>query len=285
VKEAASGGVPVATQVCGIDGSRRAAVTVSASPAVASVIRFDATGVARRRLVCLPYAGGGPATFRQWPQSLPADVEVVTVQLPGREPPYRQRPLNSVAAMVGSVLPALRDLTDLPFSIFGHSMGALVAFEITVALEDEGGVSPTHLFVSARRSPEEPSEASPVHHLPDDDFLDAVQGRYNAVPEIVRREPDLMALLLPVLRADIRAFETYEPMTGRKVRCPVHVYGGTDDRHPRPDQLARWQLVAEREIRVRVFDGDHFYLTSQRETLAADIAAAWSDSPTAAELT
>jgi medium-chain acyl-[acyl-carrier-protein] hydrolase len=242
---------------------------------VSSFLRFDSAGAAARRLICLPYAGGTAATYRAWTQALPDDVEVLTVRLPGREPPFRDRPLDSIGEIVDFVRCGLTGLDELPFAIFGHSMGALVAFELTVALEADGDRSPDVLFVSSRRSPEERSVLDPVHQLPDDDFLDAMQERYNAVPEVIRREPDLLALLLPMLRADIRAFETYEPLTGRRVRCPVHVYGGSRDNHPAPDQLHRWQRVAEEEIRVRVFEGDHFYLTDQRDALTADIAAVW----------
>ena len=83
----------------------------------------------------------------------------------------------------------------------------------------------------------------------------------------MRQEPELLALLLPALRADVRAFETYAPLTDRKVRCPVHVYGGDDDRHPRPDQLPAGSGSPSGEVRVRLFAGDHFYLTTQREAL------------------
>ena len=122
-----------------------------------------------------------------------------------------------------------------------------------------------------------------MHGLADADFLDELQRRYSAVPDVVRQEPELLALLLPVLRADVRAIETYAPLTDRKVRCPVHVYGGRDDRHPRPDQLPGWQRVAEREVRVRVFPGDHFYVAAQRDALAEDMAACWTHVPVPAE--
>jgi surfactin synthase thioesterase subunit len=250
-----------------------------------TLLRFPAAGSAQRRLICLPYAGGTAATFRTWPQSLPSDVEVLTARLPGREPPFRDPPLESVAAIVDSLLPAVAEVADLPFAIFGHSMGAAVAFELAVALEAGiGSPQPSLLFVSSRRPPDEPNPLQPIHHLPDDEFVTAVRERYNAVPDVVMSEPELLALLLPVLRADIRVFETYRPLTNRAVRCPVHVYGGSDDRLPRPDQLAGWQRVSERPVRVRVFPGDHFYLTSHQEALATDIAGAW-DSVGAVEAT
>lgn len=250
---------------------------MSAGSAVASLLRFGSSGPTRRRLVCLPYAGGGAPTFRLWPRDLPDDVEVLGVQVPGREPPFRTRPLDSIDDIVAAVVPAMLTLDDLPFAIFGHSMGALVAFEVTLALEAARGPSPTHLFVSSRNSPDVPTDAEPMHEMPDEEFLDAMHDRYKAVPDVIRHEVELLALLLPVLRADVRAFETYRPRGGRTVACPVHVFGGSDDRHPRPDRLAEWQRVAAQPVRVQVFDGDHFYLNSQRPALASAIAAAWTD--------
>lgn len=246
---------------------------------------FEPRQAPKRRLICLPYAGGGPATYRPWSQHLPDDVEVVAVQFPGREPPYREPPLDSIADLVASLLPPLAERADLPFALFGHSMGALVAFEATLAMERDGGPSPSLLFVSSRRPPDEPADHAPVHDLPDDAFVDAMVRRYNAVPEVVRREPDLMALLLPVLRADIRAYERYEPLSGRQVQCPVRVYGGTDDRHPRPQLLPLWRRVAEHDVSVRVFEGDHFWLAEHAAAVAGDIVDTWADAVVATEQT
>jgi surfactin synthase thioesterase subunit len=249
---------------------------MSTRPA-ATLIRIGGTGQARRRLICVPFAGGGIGAFRAWARRLPSGVELVAAQLPGRESRLREAPLDSIAAIVAEMLPSVAAASDMPLALFGHSMGALIAFELALALESGAGRAPEHLFVSGRRPPDEPDSEAPVHQLPDEQFLDELQRRYGAVPEAVRQEPELLALLLPTLRADIRALETYVPSTG-KVRCPVHVYGGVDDRHPRPSQLAAWQRVAEREVRVRLFSGDHFYLTAQPDALIQDISSSWIES-------
>jgi surfactin synthase thioesterase subunit len=241
------------------------------------LVRFAASSTPRRQLVCLPFAGGGPSVYRLWPRTLPADVEVLAVVLPGRELPRREQPLDSVEQLVAALLPAIESAAQLPYALFGHSLGAALAFELAVALERDAARPPSQLFVSGRRAPDEPYHAAPVYDLPEADFLDALQERYGGVPEVIRGEPDLLALLLPALRADVRAFETYAPLTDRKVTCPVHVYGGVADRHPRPEQLPGWQRVAENPVRVRTFPGDHFYLTSQREALTGDITAHLAD--------
>jgi surfactin synthase thioesterase subunit len=259
-----------------------------------ALIRFAAAGTPRRRLICLPFAGGGPSTYRWWPRSLPADMEVLAVVLPGRDPRVRaaggEDPPGAMAAVVPPVVEAIDELQDdspLPFAIFGHSMGALVAFELTVALEAAHGAHapagagsrdrvPGHLFVSGRRPPDELHRGDPIHGLPNDRFLDEMQRLYGGVPEVVRSEPELLALFLPALRADVRVFETYAPLTDRQVQCPVSVYGGADDRRPTPAQLPGWQRVVARQISLRTFPGDHFYLNDHRDDLAADIASRWT---------
>ncbi len=252
---------------------------MSAVASPPALVRLGLRPEPRRRLFCLPFAGGGAAAYGLWWRSLPADIEVQAALLPGRESRIREQPLDTIAAMVDAVLPSIQAKLDLPYAIFGHSMGGLLAFEIASALERAGGPAPEHLFVSARRSPDEPDPATPMHRLPEFEFLDTMNSRYGAVPDAVRAERELLDLLLPVLRADTHAIETYEPSLERRVRCKVHVFGGLDDRYPTPAQLPNWQRVAEQPIRVRVFAGDHFYLTAQRDALTADIAATWQTAP------
>lgn len=259
------------------------------------MIRFDATGRAQRRLFCFPFAGGGPATYRRWPEDLPDDVEVVVVMSEGRDPRRRVRgevPPGSMAELVAPALEAIERVqadSPLPFSLFGHSMGALIAYEITVELERRLEVSPAaspspdRLFVSGRRPPDELHEGRRIHALDDDDFVDAMQQNYGGVPDLVRNEPDLLALFLPGLRADVQVFETYAPLTDRRVACPVRVYGGQDDKGPKPDLLTGWQRVAEHVISVRTFPGGHFYLNDVRPDLCSDISACWKEA--ASELT
>jgi len=246
------------------------------SAAVASSLRFATPTRPTWRLFCLPFAGGGAAGYRTWHRTLPEDVDVVAIQLPGRDAHRRVRPLDRIADMVQAARPVVEAEADLPYAIFGHSMGALVAYELTVALERDGESPPSHLFVSARRPPDEQHEARPIHRLPDEQFLDELQGRYGGVPDVIRQEPDLLALLLPTLRADVAAIETYSPLTDRTIACPVRVYGGADDRHPRPEQLSGWQRFAGRPVSLQLFPGDHFFLAAQQAALTADLAAQWA---------
>ena len=217
------------------------------------------------------------APYRQWHKSLPNDVEVLAAQLPGRESKLRESPLRSVAAMVGALLPTVAAATDLPYAIFGHSMGAVLAFELTVALEATSGCpSPTHLFVSAHRAPYQPDPETPMHALPDVEFLDEMERRYGAIPAEVRNEPELLQLLLPTVRADLEAIETYKMGSGARVKCPVRVYGGESDQHPTVAELAEWRNVADAPVTVVPMPGGHFYLNEHAPLLIADLTSAWS---------
>jgi medium-chain acyl-[acyl-carrier-protein] hydrolase len=248
----------------------------------AEAVRQPARGAARRRLFCFPYGGGGAAAFRHWQKGLADDIEVVAMQLPGRETRWRETPLTSITAMVDACLPLIED-NELPCALFGHSLGALVAFEAALAMERRGARPPEHVFVSARRPPDEQEAHSPIAGFDDARFIAELQARYAAIPDAVMREPDLLALFLPTLRADIGAFERYA-CTPRQLASPLHVFGGTADRNPRPEQLPGWQRVALQPIRVRLFDGDHFFMASQRAALLADIDAAWQAPATPAQV-
>jgi len=248
----------------------------STAEASATFLRLTPPDVPGRRLICLPFAGGGAATYRHWPRSLPEDLEVAAVQLPGRDLSRRGEPLDSIGAMAMAAHIAVRSASDLPYALFGHSLGALVAFELALALERDGGRPPVALFVSGRRPPDQVDTAPPVHALADTPFLDELQRRYGGIPDVVRQEPELLALLLPALRADVRALETYQPAIGARVACQVHVYGGRGDTMPRPDELAGWERSAQRPVRTRVFAGGHFFVEDERAAICADIAAQWA---------
>lgn len=254
--------------------------TTTAAPSGA-LITFPAIGAIRRRLYCLPFAGGGPATYRAWPRGLPSGTEVVVVVLPGRDPRSRRPGVTPPAAMAEIVPPLMRAIRELqagspvPFAVFGHSMGALVAYEIVAAIEATADIAPDHLFVSARRPPDDPHTGELMHALPDTEFLDRMQERYGGIPDVIRHEPDLLAMFLPALRADVELFETYVPLTGGPVRAPMRAYGGDRDRQPRPDALAGWQRFAAGRFSTRVFAGGHFYLDDARDELLEDVAATW----------
>ena len=230
--------------------------------------------VVRARLFCFPYAGVGASAYRLWATGLPPALEVCAVQLPGRESRFREPPLDRIDAAVAALLPVLRKNSDLPFAFFGHSMGAVVATELTLALAATGAPLPQHLFVSARRPPEVPDPDTPLARLPDAAFLTEIQRRYGGIPAEVMQDNEMMALLLPSLRADISALENHAP-AARPTRIPVplSVFGGTHDQRVPRAHLEAWRMTAAAGFRLRMFPGDHFYINPCRADVLAEVQA------------
>lgn len=226
------------------------------------------------RLFCFSHAGVGASAYRLWPAAFPPEIEVVAIQLPGREGRLRDVPYSSIREMVAAIETALRAQLDLPYAFFGHSLGSVVAYELARSIERRGERGPAHLFVSGRRPPRIPDPLPPMHALPRAEFIDEVQRRYGGIPAAILEQGDVMELLLPCLRSDIAALETHEFAPGPPLSCPISAFGGTeDDRTPRA-HLDAWRDETSAEFRVLEFSGDHFYLTARREQLIAEIVRA-----------
>jgi medium-chain acyl-[acyl-carrier-protein] hydrolase len=236
--------------------------------------RFTPRPAARARLYCFHHAGVGAAVYRPWLAGLPAELELVAVQLPGRANRLDEPPVDRLGALVDALLPALRaEFDGKPFAFFGHSMGAVLAAELARALRDAGAPGPQQLIVSGRRPPHWPSSEPALHRLADDAFVAEIQRRYGGIPAELLQHADVMALLLPSLRADIAALETHQPPAGRApLDCALSVFGGSDDPLTPREHLDGWRGETRGPFRVRVFPGDHFYLSGRRDALLADLS-------------
>ena len=214
-------------------------------------------------LFCLPYAGGGAQIFRNWQAAFPAStgVQVWPVQYPGRGTRLRERPHTDWRALVEELAEAVLPLTDKPFALFGHSMGATLAFELARLLRERRGVEPRRLFVSGRRAPQVPDPDAPTHELPDDEFI-AELRRLNGTPAELLDDPELMQLMLPVVRADFTLTQTYEHTPRPPLGCPFSVFGGLRDRDVPREYLEGWCEHTTGPCSLRMFDGDHFFLLS-----------------------
>jgi medium-chain acyl-[acyl-carrier-protein] hydrolase len=232
---------------------------------------------ATARLFCFPYAGGGASVYRAWGEILPDEIEVCPVQLPGREDRLAETPFSDLRALTRALAPAMRPYLDKPFAFFGHSMGALVAYELARTLRRQTGSLPAHLFVSGRGAPHWPNPRAPIHVLPDAAMLAELHRRYRGVPESLWREPELLALLLPLLRADLTLAEAYAHVPEPPLSCSISAFGGDRDPHASHEALAAWRDQAADEVPVRLFAGDHFYLNRSSEPLLQAIAAALSE--------
>jgi len=228
---------------------------------------------ARLRLFCFPYAGGSAAVYRPWLNHLPESVELCAVELPGRGARLRERPFQQLGPLAQAAAEGLLPFLDKPFAVFGHSLGGLLAFEV-VRLLRRRGCEPLHLFVSSRRAPHAPENDPPIHHLPESAFVAEVGNRYNGIPKAVRESPELMQLMLPVMRADFAVFESYVYAPAEPLACPISVFGGRADQRVAQEHLAGWREHTRSTCTLRLFEGGHFYWQDEgnRAALLAAIA-------------
>lgn len=235
----------------------------------------EANPRARMRMFCFPYAGGGASIYRGWGASLPADVEVCPVQLPGRESRMREAPFTQSGPMVQAIAEGLQPYMNLPFVFFGHSMGAAIGFELARELRRRGQAQPVHLFVSGRRAPQTPSREEPIHGLPEPEFLVKLR-ELNGTPEEVLRHEELMKLLIPLLRADFEVNETYAYTPEEPFEFGISAFGGLGDEDVTREDVAAWQEHTRGRFRMRMLPGDHFFLHGSKhmvlEAVSRDLA-------------
>ncbi|AFC30326.1 GrsT [Paenibacillus mucilaginosus 3016] len=224
------------------------------------------------RLFTLPYAGGSASIYREWAKNLPQSIEVVSIQLPGRESRLFETPYMTLEPMMERICEVIRPLLDVPYALFGHSMGALIAYETARRLQAEG-LPPAHLFASAQSAPHRRKQAEELRHLlPDDLFIDKLRS-LEYTPEEVLRNRELMELLLPMLRADFSVCDTYRFTPGELLRCPVSAFGGYGDKGISQASLEAWGECTEGSFTLRMVEGDHFFIHPQKDLLTAEIAA------------
>jgi medium-chain acyl-[acyl-carrier-protein] hydrolase len=221
---------------------------------------------ARIRLFCFPYAGGGSAIYRKWPEGLPGNVEVGLIQLPGRETRLREKPLTEIAHIIEHLAQGLRSYLDKPFAFFGHSMGAIISFELARHLRRTHQVEPERLFVSGRRAPQLPDSDPITYDLPDQEFLAEVV-RLNGTPIMALENQELMQLMLPLLRADFTVCQTYRYIHESPLRCPITAFGGLEDRAAGREKIDPWRAQTTNSFSLFMLPGDHFFIRTAKDKI------------------
>ncbi|ARV59087.1 putative thioesterase [Nostocales cyanobacterium HT-58-2] len=231
---------------------------------------------ANLRLFCLPYAGGGTSIFRLWPRELPSNVELCAIELPGRENRIGEKPISNLEILTEKLVEAFLQHLDKPFALFGHSMGALIVYELARKLQQKN-VNPVYLFVSGRPAPNVPELYPPLHVLPDAEFIEKLNDIYSAIPDTVLKDKELMQLFLPVLRADMTLVETYVFSEVEPLDCPILALGGLEDHEASHDNLMTWREHTRSSFLVQMFSGGHFYLNENRQPLLQFISQTLKD--------
>lgn len=222
------------------------------------------------RLFCFPYAGAGASIFCPWTAQLAPDIEVIPVQLPGRENRLSEPPFTDISSLIKALSDPLLPYCDRPFALFGHSVGALVAFEFARYLRRHDYPQPIHLFVSGREAPHLGASSSPIHQLPDPEFI-AELCRYNGMPDTLLQNSELMELFLPILRADLAINEVYAYSSETPFDYPISAFGGLDDGEATQEGMEGWRQETRQEFTLMMVPGDHFFIKSQPFAILSSI--------------
>lgn len=221
-------------------------------------------------LFCFPYSGASAAIYSGWVNNIP-NVNVCPVELPGHGLRLNEPLHGNLMQLVELTAEAISPYIDRPFAFFGHSMGSLLSFELARRIRGLRQVEPVHLFVSGHNAPQFEEKMEPISTLPEPEFIGKIRG-LNGTDESVFESKELRDVFLPILRADFQMCETYRYRPDEPFNCPITALGGLKDIHVPRSDLEAWQIHTSASFKVRMFPGDHFYLTSSRLALLEIIA-------------
>ncbi|PVC82647.1 alpha/beta fold hydrolase [Streptomyces sp. CS131] len=232
--------------------------------------RYGASAVPRRRVLIMPHAGGSASFFHSWGRAFGDDTEVLVACYPGRHDRFAEPCIDSMDVLADELTEALLPFTDLPLTLFGHSMGGSLGYETALRLEHRHAVRPEALHVSSRKPPH---KLTPRRlHLEGDEALIAEVRRLGGTDDTLLDDPDLREMLLPAIRADFTIVGTYGPRGADPVGCPVYAYIGDQDPSITRDDMAAWADVGPAGFALRVLPGGHFYLVQERDELIRSVS-------------
>jgi medium-chain acyl-[acyl-carrier-protein] hydrolase len=233
---------------------------------VMGFFRFQSSAEADTRLFCFPYAGGNAQVFKGLAKTMGPEIEVVGVDYPGRGTRFGEEPLHDVHQLVNDLAATILRFLDRPFAFYGHSNGALVAFELARRVSRMYCQDPQVLFLAAKRSPTLGNEM-PIHDLPEKKFV-AHLRTYKGTQEEVFSCPELMKVYLPILRADFALSETYQMADSLPLRVPIHALAGTEDHLASPDAVRAWKSLTKGDFTLHQINGSHFFLETHGEEIS-----------------
>lgn len=224
------------------------------------------------KVFCFPYAGGGPSVFMPWAALLPDSVELWCASLPGRGVRFAEQPIASPGVLIDSLLADLAPRLDRPYAFFGHSMGGLIALELTLRLKRAQYPAPRKLWLSACTPPHLPPSWEAMSHLPEAEFLSRL-SQLGGTPPALLANHEFMTMLLPALRADFSFCEQYRGRDCPPLDPPLSVFAGSGDTMAPPEALTHWQAFSRHPLEQTVFEGDHFFLNDRCQEVAQHVLA------------
>jgi len=223
------------------------------------------------RLYCFSHAGGSAALYRPWQAAISPDIEIRAVQLPGRGARWHETSYTDWHPLVDELATVIAHDATSPFAFFGHSMGGLLAFEVTRELRRRHKALPMHLFVSGGNAPVHRDTSRRWHELPDAQLLEVLREFGGTTVEMLDNA-EMMGIVLPIIRADFSLFASYRYAVEAPLALPITVFAGTRDRHLTPAFVERWRDETSELCEIDWFDGDHFFIDPHRQALLARIA-------------
>lgn len=204
--------------------------------------------------------------YSKWRPYLDPSIDLHPVELAGRGKRFQEVKYNSLDEAVEDIYGKIKPFLSRPFAFYGHSMGSLLVHEVSCKIRQESGLSPVHLFVSGRKAPHIPAELKKIHLLPDDEFKEEIQ-KLGGTPDELLENVELFDFFKPVLKADYKMIEEYEyPFRDYRLDCDITVLNGRDDTITE-EELTAWEQLTSRSCQVKNFDGGHFFINSQFESI------------------
>ena len=220
------------------------------------------------RVFLFPHSGAGASAYNQWPEYFEqSGIDLISVQLPGRENRFGDKAISHLPLLIDNLLSAITPLTDKPFIFFGHSLGALIAFELCRALRRKGLPLPSQLFASAFHPPKLPNPNKELHQLSQRSFIDGIR-EYGNTPDKVLSNEMLMDILLPMLRADFSLHETYQYREELPLSCPITIFKGSNDTFAKPEDMHHWHQETSASYEEIEYKGQHFFINEHRQSIS-----------------
>jgi len=219
-----------------------------------------ARNVPALRLFCFPHVGAGASAFNLWkPAWMPDNIEFWTVRLPGREQRLSETPFRRMGPLIEGLYEAMAPQLSGPYAFYGHSLGAVVAFEMARKIQRQGGPGPIRLLVSAHTAPQLGLCRPVLYNLPDKEFVGELR-RFAGTPDEALENEDLMRIMMVVLRADFEVDETYSYQEGQPLDCPISAFGGIDDADVSQADMEAWKAHTSQKFTLQMMEGDHFFI-------------------------
>lgn len=209
--------------------------------------------------------------YRKWVDDLPPELDLYAVQLPGREFRIREASFTQLEPLIQELVRVLNPLLEQPFALFGHSMGATVAFELARALRRRGARQPLMLGASGRIAPHFRSRFTPVQELTEAQLVEKLR-KSGGLPDYVINEPELMAMVLPLVRSDYKIVDGYRLAPEPPLTCPIAAFYGLNDALTTPEEISGWQQHTTGAFSVQAFPGDHFFLANARREILSTLS-------------